>query len=322
MDFNRMPPEQIRSLRPSVEEGAFTAGNVLRSWGSGRRANRARPAAGGRTRSPAPLRLVSLTALVLLSACAPALSTKKLTITGSSSVAPLAGELARRFEASHPHARVDVQTGGSSRGLADVRRGSADIGMVSRALHAEETDVRAISIALDGIALIVNSANPVNALSDEEIRGIFTGSIDNWSEVGGAGVPITVVNKAEGRSTLEVFLEHFQLSSQAIEAAVVIGDNQQGLRTVAGDTGAIAYVSIGAASTEIERGLPIRMLPLGGVTPSLANVREQRFPLARPLNLVTRHQTTSELADQFLRFAVSPQHDDLLARLSVVAPRR
>lgn len=258
----------------------------------------------------------------LLVGCSSAAAPPRLTLTGSSSVAPLAGEMARRFEASRPGVRVDVQTGGSSRGLADLRRGTADIGMVSRALKEGEADLEATTIALDGVAVIVNSANPVAALSDDQIRGIFTGRLSNWAQLGGPAAPITVVSKAEGRSTLEVFLDHFQLENQAIQASVVIGDNQQGLRTVAGDGRAIAYVSIGAASLEAERGQAIRLLPMAGVAPTLANVAQGRFPLARPLNLVSRPKDTSPLARDFLRFATAAANDDLLAREAVVAPAR
>lgn len=258
----------------------------------------------------------------LLVGCSSAASPPRLTLTGSSSVAPLAGEIARRFEASHPGVRIDVQTGGSSRGLADLRRGSADIGMVSRALNSSEADLQATTIALDGVAVIVNSSNPVQTLTDEQIRGIFTGRIATWSELGGSPAPITVVTKAEGRSTLEVFLDHFQLDNQAIRASVVIGDNQQGLRTVAGDPGAIAYVSIGAATLEAQRGLAIRLLPMAGVAPTLTNVAQRRFPLARPLNLVSKPDHSNPLARDFLRFATAPANDDLLAREAVVAPAR
>ena len=90
----------------------------------------------------------------------------KLTLTGSSTVAPLAGELAKRYESLHPGVRIDVQTGGSSRGIADARRGTADIGMASRALKPGEEDLAAHTIALDGITVIVHKDNPVFFLFD------------------------------------------------------------------------------------------------------------------------------------------------------------
>src|SRR5436305_907714 len=75
----------------------------------------------------------------------------RLVLTGSSTVAPLAAEIGKRFEEQHPGVRIDVQTGGSSRGVADARQGLADIGMVSRALNEQEKDLHAFSIARDGV---------------------------------------------------------------------------------------------------------------------------------------------------------------------------
>ncbi len=235
----------------------------------------------------------------------------KLTLTGSSTVAPLAGELAKRYESLHPGVRIDVQTGGSSRGIADVRRGTADIGMASRALKPGEEDLAAHTIALDGIAVIVHRDNPVASLSDEQVVAIYTDQVNNWNEVGGPDAPITVVNKAEGRSTLELFLAHYKLKAEDIRADVVIGDNQQGILTVSGDPNAIGYVSIGTAAYESSNGTPIRMLPMAGVVPSLATVRDGTFPLSRPLNLVT-HGEVSQLAEAFITFCQSAGANDLV----------
>ncbi len=212
---------------------------------------------------------------------------QKLVLTGSSTIAPLAAELGRRFESLHPEVEVDVQAGGSSRGIEDTRSGLADLGMVSRALTPAEADLHAYTIALDGIALINHRHNPVAALRREEIIAIYTDRIDRWSEVGGPDQPITVVNKAEGRSTLELFLMHFGLKNAEIKPDVVIGDNAQGLKTVAGNPWALGYVSIGSAEYEASHGRPIRLLPLDGVEASIETVRAGTYPLKRPLNLVT-----------------------------------
>lgn len=235
----------------------------------------------------------------------------RLTLSGSSTIAPLAGEIARRFEAAHPGVRIDVQTGGSSRGVADARRGTVQIGMVSRALGPAEADLAATPIAMDGIAVIVHATNRVTRLSDAQIAGIYTGRIANWSAVGGADAPITVVNKAEGRSTLELFASHFAIARTAMKAHVVVGENLHGVRTVAADPHAIGYVSVGTAESERRNGVPIRMLPMNGVEPSTATVRDGRFPLSRPLNLVTAGRR-SALADAFLAMAASAAVNDLV----------
>jgi phosphate transport system substrate-binding protein len=135
--------------------------------------------------------------------------TGKLMLTGSSTLAPLALEIAKRYEAGHPGVRIDVQTGGSSRGIADARSGVADIGMVSRALKSDESDLVAHAIARDSIAIIVHASNPVTELSADQIRSSYRGQLATWQAVGGPKRPITVINKAEGRSTLELFLQHF-----------------------------------------------------------------------------------------------------------------
>ena len=235
----------------------------------------------------------------------------KLIITGSSTVAPLVGEIARRFESMNAGVRVDVQTGGSSRGINDVRNGIANIGMVSRALKSNETDLQAFTIALDGISMILHASNPVDTLNRRQIIDIYTGRITNWKSVGGRDARITVVNKAEGRSTLALFLDYSELRNSEIKPHVIIGDNPQGIKTAAGNADAIGYVSIGAAEFEINYGVPIKLLPLDGVDASVANVRDGIFPLLRPLNLITR-TAPQGLAKDFIEFARSTQAHDLV----------
>ncbi|MEK7771939.1 MAG: substrate-binding domain-containing protein, partial [Pseudomonadota bacterium] len=111
-------------------------------------------------------------------------ASQRLVLTGSSTIAPLAGEIARRFESLHPGVRIDVQTGGSSRGIHDVRKGIAAIGMVSRALKADEADLQAFAIAQDGISIIVHAGNPVITLNRKQIADIYTGRITHWNAVG------------------------------------------------------------------------------------------------------------------------------------------
>lgn len=235
----------------------------------------------------------------------------RLVLTGSSTIAPLVLEMAKAFEKTHSNMRIDVQTGGSSRGVNDTRKGLADIGMVSRTLKSTEQDLTAYTIAMDGICIIVHGSNTVQTLSNQQIIDIYTGKIRNWREVGGPNRAITVVNKAEGRSTLELFLKYFQLKNSQINAHVVIGDNQQGIKTVSGNPGAIGYVSIGTAEYEQERGVAIKRLPMEGVPATVASVREANFPLARPLNLVIKGQPSPSVK-RFIEFAQSTSVDNFI----------
>lgn len=241
----------------------------------------------------------------------------KLVLTGSSTVAPLAAEIGKRFEARNPGTRVDVQTGGSARGLTDARQGLADIGMVSRALKEDEQDLHGFAIARDGITVIVHESNPVTSLSDDEITDIYTGKITNWRAVGGNNAPVTVVNKAEGRSTLELFLHYFKLKSPDIKPHVVIGDNEQGIKTVAGNPDAIGYVSVGAAEYNAAHGVPLKLLPVSDVAAATENIRNGAFPLSRPLTLVTK-KPPQGLSKEFIEFARSKEVHDIVAELGFV----
>lgn len=246
----------------------------------------------------------------------------KLVLTGASTVAPLVAEIAQRFEALHPGVRVDVQTGGSSRGIADAESGVADLGMSSRGLKSDEAE-RLIEhpIALDGVAFMVHGSNPVTALDDRQLRAIYTGEIENWSQLGGPDLAITVVQRAAGRSEVELIGDYLSLPSTSVAADLVAGENQQAIKSVIGDPSAIVYLSIGAAQREIDGGAPLRLLPLGGVPATAQAVASGEFPLIRPLLLLSRGEP-ADLAAEFLAFARSSNADDLIHSLAYVPPRR
>lgn len=237
-----------------------------------------------------------------------------LIITGSSTMAPLVAEIAKRFEQVHPHVRVDVQTGGSGKGIADVRKGIADIGMASRGLKPGEDDLTSHAIAADGVSLIVHRSNPIKAIRREQVRAVYADQLNNWRDLGGPDQTITVVHKAEGRATLEVFLEHFQLANPDVQADVIVGDNEHGIKTVAANAGAIGYVSIGTAAADIANGVSIRLLPIDGVAATLDNVASGAFPVRRKLNLVTS-KAPRPLVREFVAFCRSERvHDLVLAQ--------
>ena len=126
--------------------------------------------------------LVALAMAVLI--CVPATAraqgtpadqlTGKLVITGASTLAPVIAEIGKRFESLYPTGRIDVQSGGSSRGVADVRQGLSDIGMVSRTMKEDERDLSAFPVARDGVCPILHQDNPVQAIADEQVVAIYT----------------------------------------------------------------------------------------------------------------------------------------------------
>ena len=243
----------------------------------------------------------------------------QLVVTGSSTVAPVLGEIAKRYESLHPGVRIDVQTGGSTRGVQDARKGLADIGMVSRALKESESDLIPFTIGFDGVAMIVHADNPVPELTRQQIIDIYTGRIDNWSKLGAADETIVVIGKAEGRSTLELFLEYFELKPEEVKSSIIVGDNEQDIKAVAGNASSIGYVSIGNAEYDIKNGVPIRVLPLDGVPATRESVASGSFPLRRPLNLVVAKQPEGLVLD-FLNYACSKDVRDIVESFYYVAP--
>jgi phosphate transport system substrate-binding protein len=244
----------------------------------------------------------------------------KLTVTGSSTAAPLVAEIARRFEALHPGVRVDVQTGGSSRGIADAIAGLADVGMSSRGLHPSEHAALASHVlARDGVCFIVHARNPVTHVSDVALRSIFSGALDTWAALGGPDRPITVIARPAGRSEHDLVTAYLGLDAAALKPDAVAGENQQGIRQVATDPDAIAPMSVGTAEMEARRGIPIRLLPLRGVEASSHAVASGGYPLARPLLLVARPEPGS-LARAFLEYALGPDVQDLIEEHALVPP--
>ncbi len=229
---------------------------------------------------------------------------QKIIITGSSTLAPMVLEIAKQFELEHPGVRVDVQSGGSSRGILDTRDGTADIGMVSRALRPGENGLNNYTIARDGVSIILHSQNPVTQLSSDQIIDIYKGDLENWNELGGRDEKIIVVNKAAGRATLDVFLDYFDLSSSDIRPHIIIGDNEQGIKTIASTNQSIGYVSIGTAEYSIKRGNDIKLLPINNISANLTNVANGTYPLARPLLLVTKNEPVGTVK-KFIEFARS-----------------
>lgn len=250
----------------------------------------------------------------------------RIVVTGSSTVAPLMQQIASQFEENNRGVRVDVQTGGSSRGIRDAKTGAADIGMSSRALKPNESEaVETQIVAWDGVAFVVHGDNPVEGLSIQQLRDIYLGQIESWADVGGDVGKIVVSNRANGRSELDLVCEYLKLRPEQIKADVIDGETQQSLKTVINNKKAITYTSIGAAQDAIDRGENIRLLPLGEVVASADTVQSGEFPLARPLVLITKSSSSNDskarLIKTFLEFALSEDVSQKVSGLGFVGSK-
>jgi phosphate transport system substrate-binding protein len=233
-------------------------------------------------------------------------------------MAPLMSEIAERFESKNGKVRVDIQTGGSSRGIADAMRGLADIGMSSRALYEKEKESLVThTMALDAVAFVVHATNSIDSLSSQNVLDIFQGKIKNWKELGGQDLAVVVVNRAKGRSEYDLVTKSLGISPASIKADVIAGENQQCVKVVSNNPGAISYLSAGTAQFESENGTSIKLAKLDEVAPSLSNIRSGKYPIVRPLVLLVRESPQSQV-NSFLKFALSSEVHDLVKGQSFV----
>ena len=236
----------------------------------------------------------------------------KVSMSGSTSMEEIAKALAEGFNAKYPDVAIDVQLGGSSTGIKNAQEGVSDIGNVSRALKDTETGLDAETIALDGIALIVNTANPIEDLSTEQILKIYTGEIQNWKDLGGDDAEIQVVGREAGSGTRDGF-----------ESVVGIEDNAKhdqeltstgAVQTaVASTPSAIGYVSLANVDDTV------KALKVGGVSPAIETVQDGSYTLQRPFVMVTK--TGTELRPEvkaFLEFALGDEGQSIVSQIGLI----
>ncbi len=252
---------------------------------------------------------------MIYSPSADAGSNSDLKLSGSSTVAPLMLEVGKKFEKENGSVRVFVESGGSSKGIADLRKGLNDIAMISRDLNPNEQDLAAHVIARDGIAVVVHKNNPVSKLSVEQIRGIFNGTFDNWKQVGGADQKLVVISKAEGRATFVVFNKHLNLKASEIDADLIVGENAQMIKTLSAVKQGIGYVSIGAAQVDIDLGSPMKLISMSDVEPTVENVSNGSYEPTRTLNLITKNKVRPS-AKLLISYSRSPAVTDLIGELT------
>lgn len=234
-----------------------------------------------------------------------------ITVAGSTSVEPFAELLAEEFMFHHQKSRIYVQGGGSTAGIEAVRSRAAHIGMSSRDLKPEEKNLHAVTIAKDAIAIIVNPKNPIQDLSLEQIRQVFSGKLRNWSELGGLNHSIDVVTREEGSGTRESF-QKFVMGKEDISLGALVQDSNGAVRQVtANDVSAVGYISLGLVNDQV------KAVRISGVEPDLANVNNGKYTLVRPFLFLFNGEPVGE-AKSFLDFVLSPSAQKLLLKEGLV----
>jgi phosphate transport system substrate-binding protein len=233
-----------------------------------------------------------------------------ITEAGSTTVQPLAEEVAAAFMAKYPDVKVIIQGGGSGVGVKSAADGTVDIGAASRELTAEEKNMGIVEyvLAKDGIAIVANPSQTVSNLTKAQVKDIFSGKITNWSEVGGADKAINVVAREEGSGTRAAFEEMVMGKDAVITATAILQPSNGAVRTtVAGDPDAIAFLSFGYLDSSV------KAFSIGGIAATEANAKNGTYPIIRPLLFLTKGQPTG-LTKAFIDFTLSPEGQAIVAK--------
>ena len=236
-----------------------------------------------------------------------------VTTGGSTSVESVIGILTEAFKEIQPNVDVTYDPTGSGAGITGASEGTLDIGLSSRALKDDEAEtLDATVFALDGIAIVVNNENTVEDLSLEQIKGLATGEITNWSEVGGPDAPVVLVGREAGSGTRDGFESIVGVEDACVYEQELTSTGAV-LAAVAANPNAFGYASLSAVDDQV------KAVTVDVVEASEATVQDGTYTIQRPFVFVTKKgETLSDAAQAFIDFAISGDADDLIAQAGAV----
>lgn len=212
-----------------------------------------------------------------------------ISMSGSTSMEKLANALAESFMAKYPGVTVTAEFTGSSAGIESLLAGSVDIGNSSRNLKDDEKSAGAVEniVAIDGIAVVVDPANTVTDLTQDQLKAIYTGETKNWSELGGADQAIVVVGREAGSGTRSAFEELLGIED-ACAYANELDSTGAVMAKVASTPGAIGYVSLDVIDDSVIAE------KLDGVEPTEENIKAGSYALSRPFVMATNGEISAQ----------------------------
>jgi phosphate transport system substrate-binding protein len=255
----------------------------------------------GEAENPVRALLVLLITLVTLSlgACSQEKSkdarelTALVSIEGSDTMTSLVRSWATNFMQHEPNVPISVNSGDSGGGIDALINRTTDLAAASRdlspsenrRLHDKSIKLKKVTVARDSVAIIVNSANPVQSLTLEQLKGIFAGSIKTWNQVGGTKLPINVFSREENSGTYKFFKEHLLQNVNYSRSAKTVLSGADLLMAISRDKGAIGYIGMGSASSAGNKvkvlGLKLSLKSESVKPTELSTVTD--YPLSRPL---------------------------------------
>ena len=231
---------------------------------------------------------------------------------GSTSMEKVMSALQEAYAEKEPDVTVTYDPTGSGAGITGATDKTLDIGLSSRKLKDGETGVTATTIALDGIAIIVNNANPVQDLTIDQIAKIATGEVTNWKDVGGEDAPIVLIGREAGSGTRDGF-ESIVGVTDKCQYAQELTSTGAVITGVAANNGAIGYASLSALKDTV------KAVTVEGIACTEETVLDSTYKIQRPFNFVTNDSVTpSDAVQSFIDFATSAEAADLIRAAGAV----
>jgi phosphate transport system substrate-binding protein len=265
-------------------------------------------------------KLLSYSLLALLSVCV-AQADDKLVIKGSDTLgAKLVPQLSEAYKQDHKSVSFDIAAEGSTTGIAAIIDGTADIGMASRCAFPAEIsnatakgrNLKPTIVAYDGIAIVLNNANPVKKLTKKQIEGIFTGEITDWSAVGGNPGTISVYTRNTSSGTYSDFKKMAMSAKDYAASALKMAGNEQIAAEVGKNPTGVGYVGMAYLDAA-----GIHPVAVDGILPSVATVRGHTYALSRSTFYYTNGEPTG-VAKEFLDFTLSPAGQKIVKEVGFV----
>ena len=231
---------------------------------------------------------------------------------GSTSMEKVMGYLKEGFAEVQPGITINYTASGSSAGITGAQDGTCDIGLASRDLKDGETGVKPITVAKDGIAIVVNPQNPVANLSVEQIAQLATGEITNWSEVGGNDGQVVFMGREAGSGTRDGF-ESITGTEDACKYQNEYTSTGEVIAAVASNPNAIGYASLSSVDETV------KAITVDGVAPTEETVLDGTYAIQRNFNfIVSDSAELSDAANAFIEWATSAEASDLIAGAGAV----
>lgn len=217
-------------------------------------------------------------------------SNQKIVVDGSTTVGPIAKAFAEFYMKSNPGVNITVSESGSGNGAKSLINGSCQVATMSRmlkqneyeaAVHSEVLPVTHV-VAFDGIGMIVHPSNPLSQLSMEQVKQIYLGKYKSWKDLGGPNVPIVIISRDTNSGTYETFETKVLNGAKIAKNCEYVGSNGAIRSRVQNTPGAIGYVGIGFLDKSI------KALPVNGVIPTPGSVKSGKYPISRPLYMITK----------------------------------